>query len=287
MEPHREKITVKLDLYKDKAPYFFALCYYLKTGLAQLEEVEQEHETGEDSDEISESSFLPDNLELLNTGIHTIEDTLRYFMDCVHIPFFDNLKDIQGKQESEQTLPQPGEALYEEVWHFIKSMPRLIKSIENPNREQDISAHGLICILVQEIWHGRIHLREKDPYWVSASMISPHDLPMPSDLSWTSFMEHMFGTRLAPYEFTESLKHSDKRYVVNLVYNRLRIFAPLKNLAYHTRVLTGFICSKIMEDFCPPNRKRKSGIMSTDIWKKELDKKVSRLLNKGENLEKG
>jgi len=290
MKTERERVKVEIELYKDQAAKFFALCYYLKS------QTSRKHEQSFASSEASDDSLSDVDLTSIQELFQEIpkagcspDATLEFLMDCIHIPRIDAVhsetSEEADKDEQQPPSDHPG---YDSVKQFISSMTELkhrLLELDQTKAEEDNELHFLTTSVVEEIQEGNIHFREKDDFWYAASLIPPSDLPIPSKIYLDSFITHQFGLRLDPYEFIEKLRHSDKKYIVNKVHNSLSVSKILREFPYQTRVLTGFICSHILEGFCSPDRKRKGGRMSPATWKKELEKSVARLLEPEEKLE--
>ena len=290
MKTERERVKVEIELYKDQAAKFYALCYYLKSHTSR--KPEQSFASSEVPDEslaevdLTSIQKLFEEIPMAGCGP---DATLEFLMDCIHIPRIDAaLSGTSGKADTDEYPPPSVTPDYDVVKRFISSMTELknkLLEIDRTKTEKDSEFHYLTTKVFEEIQEGKISVREHDNFWYAASLIPPGDLPIPSDIYLDSLVAHQFGTRLGPYEFIEKLRHSDKKYIVNKVFNSLTNNQILREFPYQARVLTGFICSHILEGFCPPNRNRKHVPMSQAAWKKELEKAVARMLEAEENLD--
>lgn len=283
MKTEREKIPVTIELYKDQAAKFFALCYYLKSHTSQTPE--QSFVSSEVPDESLPDADLTSIQELFEevpmAGCSP-DATLEFLMNCIHIPQIDAIQlspsEEAGTGEQSQPSDSPG---YETVKQFISSMTELknrLLKLDRTEAPKDSALHSLTTRVIEEIREGNIHFRKQDDFWYAASLIPPGDLPIPSGLYLDSLFTHQFGVRLDPYEFIEKLRHSDKKYIVNKVYKSLSSNQILREFPYQARVLTGFVCSHILEGFCPFKQYEGKHKKSRATWKKELEKSVARLL---------
>ena len=290
MKTEREKIPVTIELYKDQVAKFFALCYYLKSELGRKLEnpVASSNEPAEPLADVDLTSIKELFEEIPMAGCST-EATLEFLMNCIHIPQIDAARSDTSEEADtdEQSSPSdsPG---YEAVQRFILSMTELKRRLLESDRtktKEDSELHYLTSRVIEEIREGNIHFRKRDDFWYAASLIPPGDLPIPSEIYLDSLFTHQFGVRLDPYEFIEKLRYPDKKYIVNKVYNGLLSSKILREFPYQTRVLTGFVCSHILEGFCPFNQYEGKHKKSRATWKKELEKSVARMLEPEENLE--
>lgn len=277
MKTEREKIPVTIELYKDQAAKFFALCYYLKSGMSKSVE-----EPLEEADPEIDMSPLKGLLEGIEFAGCSPDKTLKFLMNCIHIPRMDDLHaTMPDESNTEEDLLQTGHPEYDKVKQFITGMTELknrLLELDATQPEEHTILHRLILSVIREIREGKVSIRKRDNFWYAASQISPDELPVPSELYLESFFTHNFGVRLEPYEFIDKFKHTDKKYIINKVYKSLMTNKILPEFRYQTRILTGFVCSHVLEGFCPFNQNEGKYKKSEAAWKKELEKAVARLL---------
>ncbi len=93
MKTERERVKVEIELYKDQAAKFFALCYYLKSQTSR--KPEQSFASSEASDESLSGVDLTSIMELFKeipmAGCSP-DKTVEFLMDCIHIPLSSSPK---------------------------------------------------------------------------------------------------------------------------------------------------------------------------------------------------
>lgn len=293
MKTERERVKVEIELYKDQAAKFYALCYYLKSELGRKPEnlVTSSDKSAEPLADVDFTS-LKELFEEIPMAGCSPDVTLEFLMDCIHIPRIDVVRSSTAEAVDNNDIGEEskmsGIPSYEEVKQFISSMTGLknrLLELDRTNGEADSKLDSLITMVIGEIQMGNIHIRRFDPFWYTASRIPPAHLPIPSEISLESFFEHQYSTKLDTYEFIDKLTHSDKVYIINKVYKNLLSNKILREFPYQTKILTGFVCSHILDGFCPFNQNEGKYKKSQATWKKELEKSVARLLEPDENLE--